>query len=161
MYAAHQNLFSGVPIYLTPCLTSLIWVCPICPSILRPIILHKLAIHKLDYYYGLYRDNVIRHMKDWKDHIVKYISLKTISLFLFIFPWGCSLVWNRWLRYGPKDGLVPKTCPLLMAAKSTDTYRQVSNIRRTKSQHLKESRTTLRLSLPNPLKSDAKSRMKM
>ena len=41
------------------------------------------------------------------------------------------------------------------------TYRQVSNIRRTKSQHLKDSRTVLRLSLPNPLKPDFKSRMKM
>ena len=33
-------------------------------------------------------------------------------------------------------------------------YRQVSNIRRTKSQHLKDSRTVLWLSLPNPLKPD-------
>ena len=41
------------------------------------------------------------------------------------------------------------------------TYRQVSNIRRTKSQHLKDSRTVLQLSLPNPLKPDVKSRMKM
>ena len=40
-------------------------------------------------------------------------------------------------------------------------YRQVSNIRRTKSQHLKDSRTVLWLSLPNPLKTDVKSRMKM
>ena len=40
-------------------------------------------------------------------------------------------------------------------------YRQVSNIRRIKSQHLKYSRTVLRLSLPNPLKPDVKSRMKM
>ena len=40
-------------------------------------------------------------------------------------------------------------------------YRQVSNIRRTKSQHLKDPRTVLRLSLPNPLKPDVKSRMKM
>ena len=40
-------------------------------------------------------------------------------------------------------------------------YRQVSNIRRTKSQHLKDYRTVLRLSLPNPLKPDVKSRMKM
>ena len=40
-------------------------------------------------------------------------------------------------------------------------YRQVSNIRRTKSQHLKDSRTVLWLSLPNPLKPDVKSRMKM
>ena len=40
-------------------------------------------------------------------------------------------------------------------------YRQVSNIRRTKSQHLKDSRSVLRLSLPNPLKPDVKSGMKM
>ena len=40
------------------------------------------------------------------------------------------------------------------------TYRQVSNIRRTKLQHLKYSRTVLWLSLPNPLKPDVKSRMK-
>ena len=46
-------------------------------------------------------------------------------------------------------------------SKSTTNYRQVSNIRRTKSQHLKDSRTVLRLSLPNPLKPDVKSRMKM
>ena len=39
------------------------------------------------------------------------------------------------------------------------SYRQVSNIRRTKSQHLKDSRTVLWLSLPNPLKPDVKSRM--
>ena len=40
-------------------------------------------------------------------------------------------------------------------------YRQVSNIRRTKPQHLKDSRTVLWLSLPNPLKPYVKSRMKM
>ena len=40
-------------------------------------------------------------------------------------------------------------------------YRQVSNIRRTESQHLKDSRSVLQLSLPNPLKPDVKSRMKM
>ena len=40
-------------------------------------------------------------------------------------------------------------------------YRQVSNLRRTKSQHLKDSRTVLRLSLSNPLKPDVKSRMKI
>ena len=41
------------------------------------------------------------------------------------------------------------------------TYRQVSNISRTEPQHLKDYRTVLRLSLPNPLKPDVKSRMKM
>ena len=40
-------------------------------------------------------------------------------------------------------------------------YRQVSNIRRTKSEILKDSRSVLRLSLPNPLKPDVKSRMKV
>ena len=40
-------------------------------------------------------------------------------------------------------------------------YRQVSNISRTKSQHLNDSRTVMRLSLPNHLKPDVKSRMKM
>ena len=40
-------------------------------------------------------------------------------------------------------------------------YRQVSNIRCTKSQHFKNSRDVLQLSLPNPLKPDVKSRMKM
>ena len=40
-------------------------------------------------------------------------------------------------------------------------YRQVSNIRHTKSQHLKYSRSVLRLSLPNPLKPDVKSGMTM
>ena len=46
-------------------------------------------------------------------------------------------------------------------ALAANNYRQVSNIRRTKSQHLKISHTVLRLSLPNPLKPDVKSRMKM
>ena len=40
-------------------------------------------------------------------------------------------------------------------------YSQASNISRNKSQNLKDSRSVLRLSLPNPLKSDVKSRMKM
>ena len=40
-------------------------------------------------------------------------------------------------------------------------YCQVYNIRHTKSQLLKYFRTALRLSLPNPLEPDVKSRMKM
>ena len=39
-------------------------------------------------------------------------------------------------------------------------YRKISNIRRTKSQNLKDSRLVLQLSLPNPLKRGIKSRMK-
>ena len=40
-------------------------------------------------------------------------------------------------------------------------YRQTSDIRRTKSQHLNVSRLVLQLSLPSPLKPGVKSRMKM
>ena len=40
-------------------------------------------------------------------------------------------------------------------------YRKVSNIRCTKSQYLNDSRLVLQLSLPNPMKSGVKSRMKM
>ena len=40
-------------------------------------------------------------------------------------------------------------------------YRKVSNIRRTKSQNLNDSRRVLQLSFPYPLKSGVKSRMKM
>ena len=50
---------------------------------------------------------------------------------------------------------------LVSMAWASVAYRQVSNIRRTESQHLKDYRTVLRLSLPNPLKPDVKSRMKM
>ena len=40
-------------------------------------------------------------------------------------------------------------------------YRQTSNIRRTQYKNLNVSRLVLQLCLPNPLKSGAKSRMKM
>ena len=43
----------------------------------------------------------------------------------------------------------------------TDSYRQISNIGRTKSQHLNVSHLVLQLYLPNPLKQDVKSRVKM
>ena len=39
-------------------------------------------------------------------------------------------------------------------------YRKISNIRRTKSQNINESRLALQLSLPNPLKPGVKSTMK-
>ena len=40
-------------------------------------------------------------------------------------------------------------------------HRNISNISRTKSQNLNDSRLVLQLPLPNPLKSGFKSRMKM
>ena len=51
--------------------------------------------------------------------------------------------------------------PIFVVRQPQKQYRQVSNIRRTKSQHLKDSPTVLKLSLQNPLKPDVKSRMKM
>ena len=59
---------------------------------------------------------------------------------------GC-IIHSRYKRTDPQSILL--------------VYRQVSNISRTKSKHLKDSRPVLRLSLPNPLKPDVKSRMKM
>ena len=41
------------------------------------------------------------------------------------------------------------------------TYRKISNIRRTKSQNLNESRPVWQLFLPNPLNPGVKSKMKM
>ena len=65
------------------------------------------------------------------------------------FPGGNELNWTVML------------CGVTALCNHQSDYRQVFNISRTKSQHLKDSRTVLRLSLPNPLKPDVKSRMKM
>ena len=42
-----------------------------------------------------------------------------------------------------------------------NVYREISNIRRTKSPNLTVSHFVLQLSLPNPMKPGVKSRMKM
>ena len=57
--------------------------------------------------------------------------------------------------------IMQKVVMIQYISKQYFCYRPVSNMRRNKSQHLKDSRTVLRLSLPNPLKPDVKSRMKM
>ena len=58
------------------------------------------------------------------------------------------------------DNIIP--AELFIAGVSRNfNYRQVSNISRTKFQHLKDYRPAVRLSLPNSLKPDVKSRMKM
>ena len=79
----------------------------------------------------------------WSLNSQKYLH---ISALLVLTDWEVSVVsiWKECLWY----------------AKSL-MYRQVSNIRGTKSQHLKDSHTVLQLSLPNLLKPDVKSRMKM
>ena len=70
---------------------------------------------------------------------------------------GRNIIQNMVIPY---ISMTPATIFPVTASSRCD-YRQVSNISRTKSQHLKDSRTVLRLSLPNPLKPDVKSRMKM
>ena len=63
------------------------------------------------------------------------------------------------------NSLTPLTCDVTPSYRQHTRrfmeYCQVSNIRRTKSQHLEYYRTVLWLSLPNPLKPDIKSSMKM
>ena len=56
-------------------------------------------------------------------------------------------------NYFIDTGAIIRVC-LCMWSSSDWLYRQVSNIRCTKSQNLKDSRTVLWLSLPNPLKPD-------
>ena len=72
------------------------------------------------------------------------LASKGLILCPLVMPYGFIELGQHWLD----DGLLPAYC-------------QVSNIRRTKCQHLRDSRTVLRQSLPNPLKPDVKSRMKM
>ena len=60
-----------------------------------------------------------------------------------------------------RKSFIKKLRPGAVIMGSNTTYRQVSNMRRTKSQHLKDSRTVLLLPLPNPLNPDIKSRKKM
>ena len=49
----------------------------------------------------------------------------------------------------------------MIIAHNIHIYRKIFNIRPTKSQNLNDSHLVLHLSLPNPLKSVVKSRMKM
>ena len=66
-------------------------------------------------------------------------------------------------------GPMMATCQMVITRISADecsyyviyNYRKVSNIRRTKCQHLNDSRLVLQLSEPNPLKPSVKSIMKM
>ena len=71
------------------------------------------------------------------------------------------LRWIRWRHFAMQSLLISNSKAMILIIVAKWRYRQVSNIRRTKSQHLRNYRTVLRLSLPNPLKPDVKSRMKM
>ena len=56
---------------------------------------------------------------------------------------------------------IPLDIPTLFLYVYVSNYRKVNSIRRTKSQNVNVSRLVMQLSLPNPLKLDVKSIMKM
>ena len=74
-----------------------------------------------------------------------------------------DLCWQRWFGCTKinRQKSNMRTKNIVRALTRINMYCQVSSIRRTKSQHLKDPRTVLWLSLSNPLKPDVKSRMKM
>ena len=57
--------------------------------------------------------------------------------------------------------LMAQVVEIFARRKPGPIYREVSNIRRTKSQNVNVSRLIFYLSLPNPLKPGVKSRMKV
>ena len=67
----------------------------------------------------------------------------------------------RAVNIGPGNGLVPLGTKPLAGPMLTAIYRQVSNIRRIKSQNWNVSSLVLQLSLPNPLEPGVRSIMKM
>ena len=70
----------------------------------------------------------------------------------------CIQTAQNWLLMRKNEKFHDRSLKYWMTSSGRHNYRQVSNISRTKSQHLKYSRTVLRLSLPNPLKPDVFSR---
>ena len=116
----------------------------------------------------LSNDSKTRHKTSppsWPDPLIN----RLISCLMMMQPLGWfrrTFIHNSFdLREIPSAGhcMVSGDRQVTWHSRHTQTfmYRQVSDIRRTKSQHLKDSRTVLRLSLPNPLNPDVKSRMKM
>ena len=89
-----------------------------------------------------------------------FLKFNTMNLLLKILAFGREIHQSP-LNFPHKGPVAWSLMFLDIGLQVIWDYRQVSNIRRTKSQHLKDSRTVLRLSLPNPLKPDVKSRMKM
>ena len=79
----------------------------------------------------------------------------TISVCASLHPCQC-LYHSEWLKC-----MYFAEYPCFCATEEDGTYRQTSNISRTKSPNLNVSRLVLQLSLPKPLKPAVKSRMKM
>ena len=118
-------------------LTSLaLWQSNDCPSASKATLMNMDKYFMWIHYERLHNHNKAKHNK-------------TVCIFLGIYCICVNLVYFKYINPSSQMNI------------SNFIYRQVSNIRRTKFQHLKDSRTVLRLSLPNPLKPDVKSRMKM
>ena len=90
--------------------------------------------------------NYFISLKEYGNHVIHHLSYNIVNNFSIIEQIGdpSTMIYHRYRR-----------------ATTMSIHRQVSNISRTKSQHLKDSRTVLRPSLPNPLKPEVRSRMKM
>ena len=93
---------------------------------------------------------------------VKHISLK-IKAVSWVIPWKIKplLIKKKQKNYIVLLFQWANVSKPFYVTSVGNSYRQISNIRRIRSRHLKDSRTVLRLPLPNPLKPDVKSRMKM
>ena len=79
------------------------------------------------------------------------------------FDFGALVHWNAYNTHNNRLIIVDQAEKNLQtdARMYPYTYRKVSNIRRTKSKNLNDSRIVLQLSLPSRLKPGVKSRMKM
>ena len=124
-------------------LTSLaLWQSNDCPSASKATLMNTDKYFMWIHYERLHNHNNAKHNK-------------TVCIFLGIY---CN--WMYHIKIFNQHTKQNKTKPVCLTNGKFD-YRQVSNIKRTKSQHLRNHRTVLWLSFPNPLKPDVKSRMKM
>ena len=115
------------------------------------------------YYYYIWPNFIIIIINiayELPDVMSVFLKFNTMNLLLKILAFGREI--HRSPLNFPHKGPVARRLMFLdIGSQVIWDYRHVPNIRRTKSQHLKDSRIVLRLSLPNPLKPDVKSRMKM
>ena len=75
---------------------------------------------------------------------------------MFTSPLGLFLIWRKYMSDPLNHVYIAQVSPQPCCGDTCEIYRQVFNIRCTKSKHSQDSRTVLRLSLPNPLKPDVK-----
>ena len=132
-------------------LTSLaLWQSNDCPSASKATLINMDKYFMWIHYERLHNHNKAKHNKTVCIFLGIYCS-SSLLVFVYSTPlYGASV-----LHTGPIGIL--QTANI----KGKFGYCQVSNISHTKSHHLKDSRTVLWLSFPNPLKPDVRSRMKM